>query len=54
VEQTPEGFVLHGKGWGHGVGLCQIGAAVMGSLGFSHDEILNHYYPNAVLTAIYE
>lgn len=46
VEQTPHGFRLHGRGWGHGVGLCQIGAAVMGSLGFDYKEILMHYYPN--------
>ena len=38
-------FVLHGKGWGHGVGLCQIGAAVMASRGKSYREILGHYYP---------
>ncbi len=40
-----DGFRLEGKGWGHGVGLCQIGAAVMGSLGYSYREILEHYYP---------
>ena len=47
VERTEDGFVLHGKGWGHGVGLCQIGAAVMGTLGYRYDEILQHYYPNS-------
>ncbi len=38
-------FLLHGAGWGHGVGLCQIGAAVMGERGYSYDSILKHYYP---------
>ena len=48
---TPDGkVVLHGRGWGHGVGLCQIGAAVMGSRGYTYDQILAHYYPGAVLT----
>lgn len=42
-------IVLHGKGWGHGVGLCQIGAAVMASKGYSYREILEHYYPKAAL-----
>ncbi len=49
VEKTPEAFILHGKGWGHGVGFCQIGAAVMGTLGFRYDEILTHYYPHTAL-----
>ena len=47
-------FVLHGSGWGHGVGLCQIGAAVMGAQGYSYEEILHHYYPKAQLTEWYE
>ncbi len=47
-------FVLHGRGWGHGVGLCQIGAAVMGAQGYSYEEILHHYYPKAELTEWYE
>ena len=50
VEKTPDGFILHGKGWGHGVGLCQIGAAVMGDQGIPYDEILSFYYPHAELT----
>lgn len=50
VEKTPEGFILHGKGWGHGVGLCQIGAAVMGDQGIPYTEILSFYYPHAELT----
>lgn len=49
VEKTSDGFVLHGKGWGHGVGLCQIGAAVMGEQGKSCEEILNFYYPGTEL-----
>jgi SpoIID/LytB domain protein len=50
VEKTADGFILHGKGWGHGVGLCQIGAAVMGDQGIPYDEILSFYYPHAELT----
>lgn len=47
-------FLLHGRGWGHGVGLCQIGAAVMGAKGYSAREILHHYFPKSTLTKIYE
>ena len=47
VEKTEEGFVLHGKGWGHGVGMCQIGAAVMGHLGYTYKDILLYYYRGA-------
>ena len=47
-------FTLHGKGWGHGVGLCQIGAAVMGEQGKSYDEILLFYYRNAEIQRLYE
>lgn len=46
-------FTLHGAGWGHGVGLCQIGAAVMSEQGYRHDEILAHYYPGTILTQLY-
>lgn len=45
-------FVLKGAGWGHGVGLCQIGAAVMGARGYTYEQILQHYYPGAVLETI--
>jgi SpoIID/LytB domain protein len=45
VERDGDIFVLNGKGWGHGVGLCQIGAAVMASRGKNYREILTHYYP---------
>lgn len=47
-------FILRGRGWGHGVGLCQIGAAVMGAKGYSAHEILHHYFPKSTLTKIYE
>ena len=40
-------IVLHGRGWGHGVGLCQIGAAVMASRGYTYQQILRHYYPES-------
>ncbi len=53
VEKTAKGFRLVGKGWGHGVGLCQIGAAVMGQQGYSYDQILLHYYQNAEIKRIY-
>lgn len=47
VEKQGDNFTLIGAGWGHGVGLCQIGAAVMGDKGYAYDEILRHYYPGA-------
>ena len=53
VEKTATGFRLKGKGWGHGVGLCQIGAAVMGQQGFSYNDILLHYYHGAEIKKIY-
>ena len=49
-DNVPQTFVLNGKGWGHGVGMCQIGAAVMGHQGYSYLQILNHYYPGAEIT----
>jgi SpoIID/LytB domain protein len=49
----PRKFVIYGAGWGHGVGLCQIGAAVMAEKGHSFDEILLHYFHNARLNKIY-
>lgn len=45
-------FVLKGAGWGHGVGLCQIGAATMSERGYDHAAILAHYYPGATLEKI--
>lgn len=53
VEKKDGQFILHGKGWGHGVGLCQIGAAVMGDMGYLYDQILEHYYPNTQLIKKY-
>ena len=53
VEKTQEGFILKGAGWGHGVGLCQIGAAVMASKGYNYREILRHYYPGTSLGRFY-
>ena len=53
VEKKDDKFILHGRGWGHGVGLCQIGAAVMGTKGYNYKEILHHYYPEAELTEWY-
>jgi SpoIID/LytB domain protein len=41
--------ILEGRGWGHGVGLCQIGAAVMATKGYTYDKILTHYYPGATI-----
>ena len=49
LKDIPATFTLHGKGWGHGVGLCQIGAAVMGAKGYTYREILAHYYPDTVI-----
>ena len=46
-------FVLHGAGWGHGVGLCQVGATVMAQKGFDYKEILFHYYKNTSLERLY-
>ena len=50
---VPDRFVLHGAGWGHGVGLCQIGAAVMAERGHDHEAILAHYYRGAALEQRY-
>jgi SpoIID/LytB domain protein len=45
--------IFQGAGWGHGVGLCQIGAAVMATRGFSAEEILNHYFRGTEIKRIY-
>lgn len=50
---VPGKFVLKGAGWGHGVGLCQIGAAVMGERGYKYDEILLHYFVGASIEKKY-
>ncbi len=49
----PLRFILHGAGWGHGVGLCQIGAAVMAAKGFTAEEIVKHYFRNVELKKLY-
>jgi SpoIID/LytB domain protein len=54
VITEPNRFILRGKGWGHGVGLCQIGAAVMATKGADHISILKHYFSNAELSKLYE
>jgi SpoIID/LytB domain protein len=54
VDKTEKGFVLTGAGWGHGVGLCQIGAAVMGAQGYKYDEILYHYFVDSQLETLYK
>ena len=53
VEKRDGRFILHGRGWGHGVGLCQIGAAVMGEKGYDYDDILLYYYRGAEIKQIY-
>jgi len=53
INNIPQKFILIGAGWGHGVGLCQIGAAVMGEMGYRFDEILLHYFKNAQIKKIY-
>ncbi len=50
---VPQRIRLDGKGWGHGVGLCQIGAAVMGHQGYPYRKILSHYYTGAQLKRVY-
>jgi SpoIID/LytB domain protein len=53
IDTIPQLFTLSGAGWGHGVGLCQIGAAVMGEKGYQYDAILKHYFRGAELKKIY-
>ena len=53
-DELPSRFILTGVGWGHGVGLCQIGAAVMGEQGYKYEEILSHYYPGSTLEKQYK
>ncbi len=50
---VPIKFVFYGAGWGHGVGLCQIGAAVMASKGFAAEEIVKHYFRGAEVKKLY-
>lgn len=53
-QEIPSRFILTGAGWGHGVGLCQIGAAVMGEQGYKYEEILSHYYPGSMIERQYK
>ena len=53
-KEIPSRFILTGSGWGHGVGLCQIGAAVMGEQGCKYKEILSHYYPGSAIEQQYK
>ena len=53
-KEIPSRFILTGSGWGHGVGLCQIGAAVMGEQGYKYKEILSHYYPGIAIEQQYK
>ena len=53
-QKIPSRFILTGAGWGHGVGLCQIGAAVMGEQGYKYEEILSHYYPGSMIERQYK
>ena len=54
ADAVPAAFTLHGAGWGHGVGLCQIGAAVMADKGIGYKDILQHYYVGSDLQALYQ
>ena len=53
-KEIPSRFILTGSGWGHGVGLCQIGAAVMGEQGYKYKEIPSHYYPGSAIEQQYK
>jgi SpoIID/LytB domain protein len=53
IDKTEKGFTFTGAGWGHGVGLCQIGAAVMAHKGYAYKAILNHYFPSATIEKQY-
>ena len=53
ADGVPQKFIIRGAGWGHGVGLCQIGAAVMGEKGYNYKEILLHYFINADINKLY-
>lgn len=53
VDKKGDQFIFHGAGWGHGVGLCQIGAAVMGAQGYRYQDILQHYFKGSQLKKIY-
>jgi stage II sporulation protein D len=52
-DKIPSGFILRGAGWGHGVGMCQIGAAVMSRKGYTSNQILEHYFSGSLIKSIY-
>ncbi len=54
IDNIPEEFIIKGAGWGHGVGFCQIGGAVMAVMGYKFDEILLHYFRGTQITRLYE
>lgn len=54
MDGIPTRFIILGAGWGHGVGMCQIGAAVMGAKGYNYTEILKHYYQNVEIKSAYK
>ena len=54
IRREGSDFILEGHGWGHGVGLCQIGAAVMGARGYNYKDILAWYYPGAEIEKCYD
>ncbi len=54
VGGVPQKFIIKGAGWGHGVGMCQIGAAMMADQGFNYHKILQHYYRESTIKKIYE
>ncbi len=53
VQKEGDEFIFHGAGWGHGVGLCQIGAAMMGQSGYTSSQILAHYYQGTKVIKVY-
>ncbi len=53
IDGQPEEFIIKGAGWGHGVGMCQIGAAMMALHGYKANDILKHYYQGAVIDKLY-
>ncbi len=52
-DNIPQNFIIKGAGWGHGVGLCQIGALGMSLIGYKTEEILYHYFPGSKFKKIY-
>ena len=53
VDREGSDFIIKGAGWGHGVGMCQTGAAIMALRGSAYEQILNHYYPNSEIIKLY-